>query len=66
MIDVNKLKRNYILNPIHISKNGIGSEIPYKDDLEYLYIELNMSTKELMLYFNVTRRIFQRWIKVYR
>ena len=41
-IDSNKLKRNYIKYPLHITKNGIGSEIPYKDDLEYLYIILNL------------------------
>ena len=46
-IDFAKLKRNYIKEPLKITKNGVGSEKPYKEDLNYLYIDLNISIKDL-------------------
>ena len=44
-IDVSKLKRDYISNPLYKSKNGKGNEKPYKEDFIYLYLKLNMDRK---------------------
>ena len=64
-IDSNKLKRNYIKYPLHITTNGIGSERPYKEDLKYLYIILNLSVPELKKYFNISQPTIKRWLKYY-
>lgn len=64
-IDKSKLKRDYIKNPLYIAKNGIGSERPYKEDLEYLYIELNIRQSLLFEYFNVKHSTFSNWIKYF-
>lgn len=43
-IDENKLLRDYLHNPLqHIeTEKGKPLELPYKEDLQYLYIELNL------------------------
>ena len=68
-IDRNRLKRDYIANPlkkIHINTpTGFQMENPYKEDLEYLYIELNLPQKVLWNYFKITRRIMQRILREY-
>ena len=62
-IDTNKLKRDYQKYPLKIIKRGKNSELPFKEDLEYLYIELNMSLNEITSYFNVDNNIFYSWLK---
>ena len=62
-----KLKRDYIKNPLQKipvkTPTGYTFEKPYKEDLEYLYITLNYSTKELQGYFGLTRRVIQKLLK---
>lgn len=43
-IDENKLLRDYVNNPLHHieTEKGKPLELPYKEDLQYLYIELNL------------------------
>ena len=41
-VDFSLLKRDYLKNPLNITLNGKGSEKPFKQDLEYLYITLNI------------------------
>ena len=41
-IDVNKLKRNYELNPIKRKNKQYIGDIPYREDMEYLYITLRI------------------------
>lgn len=64
-IDVSKLKRDYITNPLKIvpSKCPIGYivEKPYKEDFEYLFIELNITRKDLSLYFGVSDPQIKIW-----
>ena len=55
-----QFKRDYIKNPIHIAKNGRGSERPYKEDLEYLYITLHLSINSLNELFKTFA--VARWI----
>ena len=64
-IDPNKLSRDYINNPIHISPNGIDSEKPTKEDFYYLYIELNLTYNTLCNIFNVKRGVIECWNKKY-
>ena len=52
-IDKTRLKRDYIKNPLIKGKGSSPSEKPYKEDLEYLYIELNLSKIELGKYLNL-------------
>ena len=44
-----KFKRDYIKNPLKISQYSKYTENPFKEDLEYLYITLNISLKQLMI-----------------
>ena len=46
-IDENKLLRDYVNNPLqHIeTEKGKPLELPYKEDLQYLYIKLNYAKK---------------------
>ena len=45
IIDFSRLKRNYLENPI--IKQAKPKDIPFKEDLEYLYLELNLDQKEI-------------------
>ena len=63
-IDKSKLKRDYIINPLKFNKTRC--EKPFKEDLEYLYLELNMSVSDLLSYFNKTNRgLIEKWLKEY-
>ena len=53
-MDIKRLQRDYIDNPL---KRG---EKPNKDDLEYLYLELNMGKNDLCKYLNVSSTTLQR------
>ena len=61
-IDVSMMKRDYIKNPLYKSKNGVGNEIPHKEDIIYLYHILNMSQKDISIYFNVKPGTITRWL----
>ena len=67
-IDINKLKRDYIKNPlIWIPKptGGYSRERPNKEDLKYLYIDCNITIKEMIKYFNVSHGLLSNWLKYY-
>ena len=57
-----QFKRDYNKYPIYIAKNGKGSEMPYKEDLDYLYNICNMNQIELSEYFNTTPSTICRWL----
>ena len=67
IFDVSKLTRDYSIIPLKKMKintpTGYTYEIPPKEDLEYLYNELNYSTQMIWEYFGVSRRIVQGWFK---
>lgn len=51
-INLDKLKRNYIENPLKTSRsNRYHLELPEKEDLEYLYCEKGFSQTELSQFF---------------
>ena len=52
-IDVNKLKRDYISNPLRKDDGFHLSEYPDKDDFYYLYIICNVRRADLSKYFCV-------------
>ena len=54
-----QFKRDYIKNPL---KRG---EKPYKEDLEYLYLTLNLSTKDLSKLFNICHTSSKKIIHFY-
>lgn len=67
-IDVSKLKRDYLKNPLKQKRCGLKMIIddsPYSDDLEYLYIKCNVIRKDLISYFNCGLTTFKRWCKKY-
>lgn len=56
-----QFKRDYIKNPL---KRG---EKPYKDDLKYLYIILNLPYSKLNIIFsNISKRTIMRWTYFYQ
>lgn len=65
-IDITKLKRDYLINPLKYIKFSNNSEKPYKDDLVYLYNELNIRRKEIAKLFNVSDGILKHWLKYYK
>ena len=59
-----QFKRDYIKEPlkkIYLNKR-YKWELIDRDDLEYLYIKLNLSVLNLSQLFNITRPIMQSWI----
>lgn len=44
-IDVSKLERDYIVNPIIVSKNPKKTQIPSYNDLKYIYKDINLHQK---------------------
>ena len=64
-IDVTKLTRDYIQYPLYYTGNGIGSELPSKNDVEYLYIEINLPRDEIINYFGFSVDIFDRIMHKY-
>ena len=62
-IDKAKLKRDYIENPL---KKIIRTyEIPFKEDIEYLYNEIGVDFKDILDYFKMERKRFYHIIKNY-
>lgn len=64
-VNISYLKSDYLKNPLNITINGKGSEKPFKQDLEYLYITLNIRKDELIDYFSCSISTFNRWLKFY-
>lgn len=58
-INVNKLSKDYEKYPL--KKN----EAPTLEDLNYLYLELNLGAKDLQKYFNRGSSTITRWFKHY-
>ena len=56
---LDKLKRNYIENPLK------PREKPYKEDIVFLYIDCNLPLNELAKFFNVCQSTFANWLKFY-
>lgn len=63
-IDVSKLTRDYISEPLVIGVNG-KLEYPSKSDLIYLYIELNLKRETLCKLFNTSPTTIKKWNKEY-
>lgn len=61
-----QFKRDYIKNPlkknIKLQYGDLVWEKPYKEDLEYLYITLNLSQSSIGMIFNIKRPTIRRWI----
>ena len=64
-IDSSKLKRDYIKNPVKVIYGKRNSDKPYKEDLKYLYIKMNLSYQSLISYFNVSQSTITKWLKYY-
>ena len=67
-IDSNKLKRDYIKNPlIWIPKptGGYSRERPNKEDLKYLYNVLNLEIIKIKKYFNITIPLLYKILNEY-
>ena len=65
-IDMTKMKRDYIKNPLIKGKGSpkpIKGEIPFYYDLYFLYIENNVPRSQLLKYFNCSSTTFKRWCK---
>lgn len=58
-INVNKLTRDYKKYPLK------RNEVPPLEDLNYLYLELNLGAKDLQKYFNRGSSTITRWFKQY-
>lgn len=64
-VDISKLKRDYVKNPLkRVGKRKI--EKPCKEDLEYLYIEENLTLYELSMFFNVSEMTMRRMLAFHR
>jgi very-short-patch-repair endonuclease len=65
-IDVSKLSRDYSLYPLKRGNNSphnpIPAEYPTKNDLQFLYIDMNLSYDELAKYFKRSRSAVKRWL----
>ena len=67
-IDLNRLSRDYLKFPlkrIPNKKSGWNYEVPPKEDIEYLYLELNLPKNILQIIFNVCNFSVCKWIKKY-
>ena len=65
-IDKSRLKRDYIKNPLYKGSGGSDKgEKPFKEDLEYLYLELNLTRKVLEDYFSRCNRTLKTWFYEY-
>ena len=64
-IDKSKLKRDYIENPLKRGSKIFKGEYPYKEDLVYLYITLNLTLNKLCDYFGISQKPIVKWLKHY-
>lgn len=60
-------RRDYIQSPLQkiIDNTGNHWEKPYKEDLKYLYIELNITRNDLQKLFNIPLTTFKRILRNY-
>ena len=65
-IDESRLQRNYLEQPIIITSNGVGSERLNENELQYLYIDLNMMVKEIADFVGVKISNIERWLRKYK
>ena len=65
-IDENKLLRDYVNNPLqHIeTEKGKPLELPYKEDLQYLYIELNLRRKDICEILKISTSTFKKFVNI--
>lgn len=65
-IDVSKLSRDYSVYPLkrgnNSPRNPRPAEYPTKNDLQFLYVDMNLSYDELAKYFNRSRSAVKRWL----
>lgn len=67
-IDYERLDRDFRIEPyIKNDSNGCITKLekPSKNDLEYLYIELNIRKKDICQMLNISQTTFARWLKFY-
>lgn len=63
-IDTTKLKRDYITFPI--CKHKIPADMPFYEDLKYLYIDCLVSYTDLYKYFfQVSHGLFDKWLQTF-
>ena len=64
-----QFKRDYIKEPLRITSKYSGSgkyaEKPYKEDLEYLLLKLNLSRNIILKLFNRSKNTLNKWIKLF-
>ena len=68
-VNLSKLKRDYLKNPLKKitvkSPTGYKLEKPYKEDIEYLYIDLNIPMKEISNYLNIGETTLRKWFRYF-
>lgn len=66
-VDISRLKRDYIKNPLKILTDKYPHywEMPDKEDCYYLFIELNMHSKDLMKLFGISKIKLSRIMRKY-
>lgn len=65
-INLSILKRNYLINPLEKGKGSpkpLKGEIPFKEDLVYLYLSKNMKREDILKFFNCGATTFKRWCR---
>ena len=60
-IDKNKLKRDYLKNPLIRSRSKYKNESIHQDDFQYLFIELNLSANDLHNIFGWSKDTIYDW-----
>lgn len=64
-VDILKLKRDYIKNPLY-KKDGFHlSEYPNKDDFIYLFLDCNIRRNDLCILFEVSHSTIDNFIKLF-
>ena len=64
-IDTSKLSRDYVSNPVKLPNQRNLECCPPKSDIEYLYIEKNITLDELSLYIGLEKSGIVRILKKY-
>lgn len=60
-------KRDYIVNPlVRLKTKGNPKELPYKEDIEYLYLTLNLNIKDLQIIFASSEDLVRKSLEVYK
>lgn len=62
-VNVSKLKRNYIINPLQRIDGFHLSEFPIDVDFIYLFIECNMRRSDLSVFFGVAKTTIDNFVK---